>query len=235
MYKGNKSLIPTLEVPMAVGAISSNYTIPEDTSGIRQSAASELSDFSEVLQKTPVNYGDFDLDAIFEAAGLRYDLSPDLLKAVAKAESGFNVYATSPAGAMGIMQLMPGTANSLGIIDPYDPQENIMGGAKYLRGMLDRFGGDVQLALAAYNAGPNNVAKYGGIPPFNETQNYVRTVLDYLSGGGIIAGTAVYNGSGGAKGTSGLALFGESFSQMLLIKIIEMQMKSPDEDENKVF
>ena len=231
----NARLCRAQEVPMSIGAVSTDNISPDIAPGIRQSTAGGLSDFSGVLLKTAVNGGVVDLDAIFEAAGLRYGLSSDLLKAVAKAESGFRPDATSPAGAMGIMQLMPGTAKSLGITDPYDPEQSIMGGAKYLREMLDRFGGDVHFALAAYNAGPENVAKYGGIPPFDETQNYIKTIFEYLGGGDITAGMAVYSGSGGSKGASGSAVFNEAFTQMLLFKIIEMQMNSSKDDETKVF
>lgn len=131
------------------------------------------------------------MDAIFEEAAARYDVSVDLLKAVAKAESGFNPNAVSKAGAIGVMQLMPATARSLGVADPYDARQNIMGGAKYLKENLDRFNGDVSLALAAYNAGPNAVQKYGGIPPYSETQNYVKVVTSYmgtpLSSGKMVA------------------------------------------------
>ena len=98
------------------------------------------------------------MDAIFEEAAACYDISPRLLRAVAKAESNFNPKAVSGAGAMGVMQLMPGTARSLGVSDPYDARQNIMGGAKYLKQNLDRFG-DVSLALAAYNAGPGERAE----------------------------------------------------------------------------
>jgi soluble lytic murein transglycosylase-like protein len=110
------------------------------------------------------------------AAAKRHGLDPALLAGLVKQESGFDPGAVSPAGAQGLTQLMPGTAAGLGVTDPLDPAQALEGGAKYLREQLDRFGGDVARALAAYNAGPGAVQRYGGIPPYAETQNYVRAV-----------------------------------------------------------
>lgn len=104
-------------------------------------------------------------------------LDPDLVHAVISVESGGNPDAVSPKGAMGLMQLMPGTADELGVIDPMEPTDNIRGGVKYLAGLLDRFDGNLEYALAAYNAGPGAVQKYGGIPPYLETRQFVKKVL----------------------------------------------------------
>ncbi|WP_253896158.1 lytic transglycosylase domain-containing protein [Solibacillus sp. R5-41] len=119
-------------------------------------------------------------DVISEAAQT-YNLPEKLIAAVIKQESNFNPNVVSSAGASGLMQLMPATAKYLGVTDRQNPEQNIMGGAKYLRQMLDKFDNDISTALAAYNAGPGNVKKYGGIPPFKETQNYVTKVLNYYN------------------------------------------------------
>lgn len=121
------------------------------------------------------------LDAIFNEAASKYGVDAKFLKAIAKCESDFSTECTSHSGAMGIMQLMPQTAASLGVTNAYDPYQNIMGGARYISEKLTQYNGDKSLALAAYNAGSGNVAKYGGIPPFKETQNYVAKVMAYYN------------------------------------------------------
>jgi soluble lytic murein transglycosylase-like protein len=110
------------------------------------------------------------------AAAKKYGIDPALLAGLVKQESGFNPNAGSSAGARGLTQLMPGTAAGLGVTNVLDPAQSLDGGAKYLRAQLDAFGGDVARALAAYNAGPGAVQRYGGVPPYAETQNYVRAV-----------------------------------------------------------
>jgi soluble lytic murein transglycosylase-like protein len=115
--------------------------------------------------------------AEIDAAAARYGIDPALLRGLVRQESGFDPRARSGAGAMGLTQLMPGTAASLGVTDPYDPTQSLDGGARYLREMLDRFGGDPAKALAAYNAGPGAVSRFGGVPPYPETQSYVRNIL----------------------------------------------------------
>ena len=139
-------------------------------------STSSGTDFSPYLKSTT-------LDDIFQKAADTYQVPVNLLKAIGLAESSFHVDATSHCGAQGIMQLMPKTAKALGVTDSYDPEQNIMGGAKYISDMLKNYNGDVSLALAAYNAGGNNVKKYGGIPPFKETQNYVKKVMENYQNG----------------------------------------------------
>src|SRR5690606_8735392 len=125
-------------------------------------------------------------------ASAKHGVPASLLKAVARAESSFRSDATSPAGAQGLMQLMPVTGRGLGVTDPFNPEQSINGGARYLHNALKMFDNDPKLALAAYNAGPNAVKSHGGIPPYPETQNYVRKVLEYAREFGFngLAGTA---------------------------------------------
>ncbi|CAH2031061.1 Membrane-bound lytic murein transglycosylase C precursor [Trichlorobacter ammonificans] len=114
---------------------------------------------------------------LINASAAKYGVSPALVKAVIRAESGYNPNAVSRAGATGLMQLMPGTARSLNVTNTFDPKQNVDGGVRYLRFLLDTFKGDISLALAAYNAGMSKVARYGGIPPYQETRTYVNRVL----------------------------------------------------------
>ncbi len=180
-----------------------------DLAAVRGSSqAPSGSSFAAALQSARGRLPETDLDEIFQRAAERYQVPVNLLKAVAKAESGFNPDAVSPAGAQGVMQLMPATAAGLGVLDSFDPEQNIMGGAKYLAGMLNRYHGDVTLTLAAYNAGSGNVQKYGGVPPFPETQGYINKVLGYM--GQELSAPSVSGTGAGVPNVSGLgsAAFG---------------------------
>jgi soluble lytic murein transglycosylase-like protein len=119
------------------------------------------------------------IDAAIEAFSEQFNVDPLLIRAVMKQESSFQPFALSTSGAMGLMQLMPGTAEGLGVSDPYNIEENIRGGVQYLSYQLKAFDNDLKLALAAYNAGPNAVRRFGGIPPYEQTQKYVELVLKY--------------------------------------------------------
>jgi hypothetical protein len=119
------------------------------------------------------------LNAEFRKVAMKFSVDPALLKAVARAESCFDPKAVSKAGATGLMQLMPNTAKAMGVTNILDPQQNLLGGAQYLAKMLARYSSDTRLALAAYNAGPGNVDKYNGVPPFNETRRYIKAVKKF--------------------------------------------------------
>jgi soluble lytic murein transglycosylase-like protein len=132
----------------------------------------------------PVSHASESQNAVrqhIQIAATRFGVDRNLVDAVAWQESRYNPRALSTAGAMGVMQLMPGTARQLGVHNPHDVEQNVAGGTAYLRQQLERFGNNVPLALAAYNAGPGAVIKYGGIPPYRETQNYVRQIIQRLS------------------------------------------------------
>lgn len=180
------------------------------TSDIRLPNASSIQSFDKVLQSTAKaqfgtllkNRGISSVDAsiytnpnvnfnkratrdeiisMIDDTSAKYGVDAKLIKALVKQESGFNPTAKSKAGALGLMQLMPSTAKGLGVKDPLDAKQNIEGGVKYVKSLLNRFDGNIILALAAYNAGPNAVKKYNGIPPYKETQNYVKSILkNYL-------------------------------------------------------
>ena len=158
-------------------------------------------------------------EAIFDEASRTYGVSKSLLLAVAKQESNFDANSVSHAGAQGIMQLMPGTAKTLGVKNAVDPYENIMGGAKLLRDNIRAFG-SVPLALAAYNAGPGAVKKYGGVPPYKETQDYVKKIMADLGNKSYSTSNYSYRGLGEnnaygnvlGSGNNGAGLSGDSFS-----------------------
>lgn len=156
-----------------VGGISNIQPTDYD---VRKSKVNKMSsdNFASYLEEST------SLDDIFERASIKYNVPVNLLKAIGKAESDFDPNAVSKSGAQGVMQLMPKTAEGLGVTDSFDPEQNIMGGSKYISDLLKRYDGDTKLALAAYNAGMGNVKKYGGIPPFKETQNYVVKVMKYM-------------------------------------------------------
>jgi len=157
-------------IPISLTRKKNNNTIP----------------FSEVLdsQMSNLNYSpssNNNFDDFINNAAKKYKLSPAIIKSIIKVESNFNPQALSKAGAQGLMQLMPNTAKILNVENVWNPEENIEGGSKYLRQLLDQFDNNLSLSLAAYNAGPGNVNRYGGIPPFTETQNYVKKVLENLN------------------------------------------------------
>jgi soluble lytic murein transglycosylase-like protein len=123
-----------------------------------------------------------DYAAYVRQAASKYEIEPELIRAVIKAESNGDHRAVSPKGAMGLMQLMPQTANDMNVSNPFNPEENIEGGTRYLRYLLEKFNGDITLALAAYNAGPQTVEKYGNVPPISETVQYVKKVFAFYRG-----------------------------------------------------
>lgn len=215
----------------ALDALRAAVTASETVT--RQSPSN--ADFSSYL-KTDKN-----LEEIYTEASQTYGVSVDLLKAMTKQESNFNPNATSRSGAQGLMQLMPATAAGLGVTNAYDPYQNIMGGAKYIRQMLDKYDGNVSLALAAYNAGSNNVDKYGGIPPFAETQDYVAKITGYLNEGVTVPDTeTVYASANTVNGDTNVTyqdlnefakdILTEIFSYDDYMKYLTSLMKKDDEN-----
>jgi len=152
-----------------------------------RSAASEVNTYLDgraqnhlMLNRT---FTQQDIDAAIDQAASRHNVDPGLVRSVVKVESNFNPNAVSRKGAMGLMQLMPSTARSLNVSNPFDPSQNVDAGVRHLRSLLDAYRGDVRLSLAAYNAGSGAVARSAGVPRFRETQNYVRRITNLYSGG----------------------------------------------------
>jgi hypothetical protein len=164
---------------------------PVPTSGAvmraARSAASEVNTYldsrAQAQQTFSRAFTQQDIDAAIDQAAARHNVDPSLVRSVVKVESNFNPNAVSRKGAMGLMQLMPSTARSLNVSNPFDPQQNVDAGVRHLRRLLDSYGGDVRLSLAAYNAGSGAVARSAGVPHFRETQNYVRRITNLYNGG----------------------------------------------------
>ena len=173
---------PELPAPAAAASTPVSSPIPTSSSSTSNSFTRNAHTGGSVAALRPgLSAGPKpDLTAVVKDASGRYQLDPDLVDSVIKAESGFNTRAVSPKGARGLMQLMPGTASQLGVPNAFDPQANVEGGTKYLRELLERYNFDLVKALAAYNAGPQRVEHFGGVPPYYETRAYVaRIVRDF--------------------------------------------------------
>ena len=183
------------DVPRKQAVVTRRYQIREDPKSGRLVRVSRISGRSERVVRTHTDAADsgtvvqgetaeqgsrgpgkVDLDALIRRLSERYELAPELVRAVIRQESAFDPFAVSIKGAQGLMQLMPATARRFGVQDVFDPAENVLGGVKYLRLLLDRYDGDMRLALAAYNAGEGAVDRYKGIPPYAETRDYVQRI-----------------------------------------------------------
>ena len=222
-------------------AVGAGPVLPAAAAGSKASGSVSSSGFAAMFRKA-VSGSSGSLDKVFEEASERYGVPLNLLKAVAKAESGFQADAVSSCGAQGIMQLMPSTARSLGVEDAFDPEQNVMGGAKYLSGLLDRYK-DPKLALAAYNAGSGNVEKYGGIPPFRETRNYVEKVMGYAGedvsipdspSSGTASGVPQLSGITGTVGGGfgGISFTEEDYSDFLRLLAQQLEQSALDAASN---
>jgi len=159
-----------------VGSVTRLY-LGADTNGYVDVPTADIESFEQELSAPTAAPRSQSVDEVVKAASGRYHLDPDLINSVIHAESGFNPRAVSPKGAQGLMQLMPQTASRLGVANSFDPGDNLEGGTRYLRELLERYNFDLIKALAAYNAGPGRVEKYHGVPPYYETQAYVARII----------------------------------------------------------
>ncbi|SFK37444.1 Transglycosylase SLT domain-containing protein [Halobacillus dabanensis] len=170
-----QSLLDAALAESATSNSTKNKTVERSIPSYMPSISSQQQ--ADSTQAPEVSGGTPGVNQLIQKAAAYHGIDEKLVRSVVQAESNFDPDVTSHAGAQGLMQLMPSTAQGLGVMDPFDPEENLMGGTKYLKQMLDRYDGNEKLALAAYNAGPGNVDKYGGVPPFRETQNYITKIL----------------------------------------------------------
>ena len=177
--------------PLVYWSVSEHRFKPVPTSGAvmraARSAASEVNTYLDGRAQTHQTlnraFTQQDIDAAIDEAAARHHVDPSLVRSVVKVESNFNPNAVSRKGAMGLMQLMPSTARSLNVANPFDPAQNVDAGVRHLRKLLDSYGGNVRLSLAAYNAGAGAVARSAGVPHFRETQDYVRRITNLYNGG----------------------------------------------------
>jgi soluble lytic murein transglycosylase-like protein len=177
--------------PLVYWSVTEHRFKPVPTNGAvmraARSAASEVNTYlgggAQAHQALNRAFTQQDIDAAIDEAAARHHVDPSLVRSVVKVESNFNPNAVSRKGAMGLMQLMPSTARSLNVSNPFDPQQNVDAGVRHLRKLLDSYNGNVRLSLAAYNAGSGAVARSAGVPHFRETQNYVRRITDMYNGG----------------------------------------------------
>jgi hypothetical protein len=182
--------------PLVYWSVTEHRFKPVPTSGAvmraARSAASEVNTYlgqkgggkAQNYQTLNRAFTQQDIDAAIDEAAARHHVDPSLVRSVVKVESNFNPNAVSPKGAMGLMQLMPSTARSLNVANPFDPAQNVDAGVRHLRKLLDSYGGNIRLSLAAYNAGSGAVARSAGVPHFRETQDYVRRITNLYHGGG---------------------------------------------------